>query len=88
MRYSIRSKTVRSIGTEQKPKNIDPVLFAEHCAKYIDKRGVKDCPLIESPASDTLPESNSNDLDNLNAEVQKLINLYGLEKVKKIIALQ
>ena len=81
----VKAPRLMTWWTEQKPRNIDLVLFAEHCAKYIDKRGTKDCPPMESSASDTLPGSSPNDLE---AEVQKLINLYGLDEVKKIIALQ
>lgn len=80
----VKASRLMSWWNEQKPASVDPLLFAEHCAKYIDKRGIKDCPPMEEAGS-TVSASIPNTLE---IEIQKLISLYGIEAVKKAISLQ
>jgi hypothetical protein len=49
----------------------DPVKYAEHCAAYIDKRGIKELPPIEI-----------NEVNPLKNDLDLIINKYSLEAVK------
>ena len=53
----VKAPRLMNWWTEQKPKDVDPMAFAEHCQAYIDKRGVKNVPPMEvKPIAEPAPE--------------------------------
>jgi hypothetical protein len=64
-----------------KPTHTDRLEYAIKCGEYIQKRGVKDCPSIMLQ-----PAITPKQMLALDTSITKLIDKYGLENVKLILA--
>lgn len=82
----VKAPRLMTWWTEQKPKDVDPVAFAEHCQAYINKRGVKDVPPMEVKLTvEPAPEEVIPSDELAHKEVQVLIKRYGLETIQAIV---
>jgi hypothetical protein len=72
-----KAPRLMSWWTDQFPKNADRLAFAQHCAEYIDKRGIKDVPAMA-----ILITQEERDRLLLADELEKLVIRFGAAAVK------